>query len=119
MLVGQHPGRGNYLVQLSYWKSLDHLRDFSARSVHADSRRWWERTRKQWPHLGIFHETYVVPPGHYETIYENLHPFGMGQIGLRKGGNDKGDSFEGGVGEALVRAEGRRWKSMDSRMGRE
>ncbi|MDI1492628.1 MAG: hypothetical protein OHK93_004410 [Ramalina farinacea] len=87
--------RGNYLVTLSYWKSLDHLRLFATHSIHADGRAWWEKTRSHWPHLGIFHETYVIPPGHYETIYENFVPFGMGTVGLRRG---KGEKMVGVVG---------------------
>lgn len=119
MLVGQVPGRGNYMVVLSYWKSLDHLRDFAAKSYHANGRRWWDRTKKQWPYIGIFHETYNVPTGHYEAIYENFHPFGIGQIGLGKGEEGKRETVESGQEEALVRADGRKWRSMDSRMGRE
>ena len=110
-LTGSHKsgkgGGGPYLVTLSYWKSIDHLRTFAAQSSHAEVRRWWERTRQQWPHIGIFHETYDVPPCHYETIYENFHPFGMGAIGL---GKEKG--------QALRKAEGKGWKTMDDRMGR-
>ncbi|KAG8528687.1 uncharacterized protein KY384_006374 [Bacidia gigantensis] len=117
-LVSQGPNRGNFLVVLSYWKSLDHLRDFAAHSVHAEGRKWWERTRQQWPHIGIFHETYVVPPGHWETIYENMWPFGMGQI-RRVEGNGEGWKLSlGEVGGVLGRADGNEWRSMDVRMGR-
>ncbi|KAL9126011.1 MAG: hypothetical protein Q9217_004862 [Psora testacea] len=107
LLLSQGAGRGNYQVQLSYWKSIDHLRNFATHSVHADGRRWLERTRQQHAHIGTFHETYVVPPGHYETIYENFHPFGMGQIGL-----GKEEGFQGGDGEALVKAVGKKWRTM-------
>lgn len=98
-------------MHLSYWRSLDHLRTFAATSVHAEGRRWWESTRQQWPHLGIFHETYVVPPGHHETIYENCHPFGMGQLsGVGKAGERL---------NVLRRADTKEWRSMDVRMGRD
>ena len=30
--------------------------------------------------MGIWHETYRVESGHYETIYHNMPPFGLGQV---------------------------------------
>lgn len=68
----------------------------------------------------------MIPPGHYETIYENFVPFGMGTVGLRRGKGEKmvgvveGEEVpveEVGKGEALVRADGEKWRSMDVRMG--
>ena len=73
--------------------------------------KWWSRTHKQWPHIGICHETYNVPAKHYETIYDNFEPFGMGRIGMNLAGRGKP--------EALVEAKGRGWRSMDARMGRQ
>ena len=31
--------------------------------------------------VGIWHETYAVRPGSYETIYNNMPPFGLGKAG--------------------------------------
>ena len=31
--------------------------------------------------VGIWHETYVVRPGSYETIYNNMPPYGLGRVG--------------------------------------
>lgn len=33
-------------------------------------------------HIGICHETYVVPAGNWETIYYNFTPFGLGKLCL-------------------------------------
>ena len=31
--------------------------------------------------VGIWHETYVVRPGAYETVYNNMPPWGLGAAG--------------------------------------
>ena len=31
--------------------------------------------------VGIWHETYVIGPGQYENIYNNMPPFGLGAVG--------------------------------------
>jgi Domain of unknown function (DUF4188) len=32
--------------------------------------------------VGIWHETYAVSPGTYETFYGNMPPFGLGRAGI-------------------------------------
>jgi hypothetical protein len=32
--------------------------------------------------VGIWHETYVITPGGYETIYHNMPQFGLGRVGM-------------------------------------
>ena len=31
--------------------------------------------------IGIWHETYLVQPGSYETVYNNMPPYGLGAAG--------------------------------------
>ena len=31
--------------------------------------------------VGIWHETYVIEPGKYENIYNNMPPYGLGAVG--------------------------------------
>ena len=99
------------MVHVSYWRSLEHLRNYATHSrTHTTGRAWWEKTREQWRHIGIFHETFVSSRGHYETIYENLHPFGLG------------DTFRSASvlseGYRIVPAKEHTSSSMDARMGR-
>jgi len=67
---------------LQYW------RDFESLEAYAR-----DRDQSHWPAwtafnkavgadgtVGIFHETYVVPAGGYETIYANMPPIGLGRI---------------------------------------
>ena len=74
------PGGGNALVTLSYWKSIEHLHAFAQGPSHKLGWDFWSRTSKQWPHIGIMHETYAVPAGSWENIYQNHHPLGMGEL---------------------------------------
>lgn len=77
-LVSQIPGKGNKIVYVSYWRSLEDLHRFNLSPFHMEIRRWWNGNLKNMPHLGIFHETYSVEPHQWETIYENFHPMGLG-----------------------------------------
>jgi hypothetical protein len=31
--------------------------------------------------IGIWHETYLIEPGRYESVYNNMPPFGLGPAG--------------------------------------
>ncbi|MEU6841547.1 DUF4188 domain-containing protein [Streptomyces sp. NPDC046716] len=70
--------RTYYVVQ--YWESKEKLLAYAA----APSRRhqpWWARmnryARRSRGHVGLWHETYVVPAGSYETIYADMPPHGL------------------------------------------
>jgi hypothetical protein len=72
---------GFWLVQ--YWRSFDHL---VAYSRNRDSKHFpaWVRFNKKISSngdVGIWHETYLVKEGQYETIYNNMPPSGLGKIG--------------------------------------
>lgn len=69
---------------VQYWRSFEHLESY-ARS----------RDRQHWPawmdfnkrigdsrgDVGIWHETYQVRSGEYETVYSGMPPFGLGKVG--------------------------------------
>jgi Domain of unknown function (DUF4188) len=70
-------------VLLQYWRDFDSLEAYAR-----------DRDQKHWPAwtafnksvgsdgtVGIFHETYVVQAGAYETVYGNMPPFGLGKVG--------------------------------------
>ena len=70
------------VISTQYW------RDFASLEAYAR-----DRDRDHWPAwtafnravgndgtVGIFHETYAVQAGAYETIYANMPPFGLGRI---------------------------------------
>ena len=66
------------LVQ--YWRSFEHLETY-ARS--RDEAHWpvWVAFNKRIGSngdVGIWHETYLVPAGSYECVYNNMPPIGLG-----------------------------------------
>ncbi|CAL8579863.1 hypothetical protein XPA_005593 [Xanthoria parietina] len=68
------------VVTISYWKSIEHLHAFASGPAHRKGWDWWASTaRKQFPHLGIMHETYEAPKGKWENVYEGFVPIGVGE----------------------------------------
>jgi hypothetical protein len=65
---------------VQYWHSFEHLETY-ARS--RDSGHWpaWVAFNKRVGSsgdVGIWHETYLVPAGSYECVYNNMPPTGLG-----------------------------------------
>lgn len=67
-------------LTLSYWRDLKSLHAFAQGPAHMEGVKWFNQATKQYPHIGIMHEVYAVPKGHWENIYTNYQPFGMGMI---------------------------------------
>lgn len=83
----QHPEKGLLGYQMGlpvivqYWRSFDHLEAFAkdTEDPHLEPwRQFWRRVGKS-GRTGIWHETYLVRAGEYETIYGNMPPFGLGK----------------------------------------
>lgn len=64
---------------LSYWQSSDHLERFvrDKRYSHRQASATYWRKHARDPHLGVWHETYVVSPGKSENLYMGMSPFGL------------------------------------------
>ena len=65
---------------VQYWRSFEHLEGY-ARS--RDARHWpaWVAFNKRVGSsgdVGIWHESYLVPAGSYDCVYNNLPPTGLG-----------------------------------------
>jgi len=77
-----HCGLGRVVVQ--YWRSFDHLEAYAR---DKDKKHWpaWvnfnKRLNASRGDVGIWHETYVVSGGQYETVYSGMPPFGLGAAG--------------------------------------
>ncbi|KAF2642642.1 hypothetical protein P280DRAFT_385428, partial [Massarina eburnea CBS 473.64] len=63
---------GITMTWLSYWKNVEGLRDFAKSSIHQFG--VVNYNKKKYPYMGIMHETYHAPSGHWETIYGNMPP---------------------------------------------
>ncbi|MDK1475057.1 DUF4188 domain-containing protein [Streptomyces sp. 549] len=69
-----------YLVQ--YWESHEKLLAYASAPEQRHRPAWsaFNRGARRNPGaVGIWHETYVVPAGNYETVYGWMPPIGLGQ----------------------------------------
>ncbi|OQR65316.1 hypothetical protein B6E66_04085 [Streptomyces maremycinicus] len=92
--------RTYYVVQ--YWESKEKLYAY-ATAPDAFHHEVWakinrlERGGRLRGHVGIWHETYVVPEGSYEAIYGDMPAFGLaaahGQVPLGERGRYAKDRF--------------------------
>lgn len=62
-----------------YWKSFEHLEAYAkARDrTHLPAWQAFNRAVGSNGDVGIWHETYIVGPGQYENIYNNMPPYGL------------------------------------------
>ncbi|MGO9340862.1 MAG: DUF4188 domain-containing protein [Terracidiphilus sp.] len=65
---------------LQYWRTFEQLHDYAHARDAAHLPAWAEFNRRIGNNgsVGIWHETYTVAPGQYESIYANLPRFGLG-----------------------------------------
>jgi hypothetical protein len=75
-----HFGLRNQMVT-QYWRSFEDLRRY-AHDSSREHRPAWERFDREvgsGGDVGIWHETFLVREGEYETVYNNMPPFGLGE----------------------------------------
>ena len=70
-------------ILLSYWRSMDHLMGYAKmrNAEHLPAWRSFNKLVGTNGDVGIWHETYRIQPGGYESIYVNMMPFGLGKAG--------------------------------------
>jgi hypothetical protein len=78
--ANQYFGSPRRPMLVQYWRSFEHLETY-ARS--RDAAHWpaWVAFNKRVGSngdVGIWHETYLVPAGRYECVYNNMPPIGLG-----------------------------------------
>ncbi len=81
--LGGHVWFGRTILLLQYWRSFEALTGYAKQSdlAHLPA---WARFRQKVGNsgdVGIWHETYLIAQGQYESIYHNMPPFGLGQVG--------------------------------------
>ena len=77
-----HFGFPNLMV-VQYWRSFEQLADYAADRTKAHLPAWRAFNQKVGSNgdVGIWHETYLVRAGAYETLYNNMPRFGLAQAG--------------------------------------
>jgi len=68
---------------IQYWRSFEHLEAYAKNRDLAHLPAWQAFNKAVGSNgdVGIWHETYVIAPGRFETIYNNMPPFGLGAAG--------------------------------------
>lgn len=87
------------IMLVQYWRSHDHLQAFatSRERLHLPAWQRFNQSVGSNGDVGIWHETYLIQPGQYECVYNNMPAWGLGQAG----------TIHDAVGPR-ARAEGRR-----------
>jgi hypothetical protein len=72
---------GRTTIMVSYWKSTEHLLAYAkARdAAHLPAWRAFNKHIGTSGDVGVWHETFRVRAGDYETVYVNMPTFGMGK----------------------------------------
>jgi hypothetical protein len=81
---------GRTTVMVQYWRSMDALLAY-AKARNAEHLPAWRSFNKLVGtngDVGIWHETYRMRPGDYESIYVNMMPFGLGKAGRLEPGRN-------------------------------
>ena len=68
---------------VQYWRSFEALEAYarSADRQHRPAWAWFNRRLGSNGDIGIWHETYLIQPGAYENVYNNMPPHGLGVAG--------------------------------------
>ncbi len=74
----------DFKVIVQYWRSFEHLEAYARSHDHKHWPAWVDFNKRiggSRDDVGIWHETYRVRAGEYETIYSGMPPFGLGTAG--------------------------------------
>ena len=77
-LVAGDDDCSNTIVWIAYWKSVAHLTAWAHGEVHRAGWDWFNAAKLK--HIGLQHETYMVPKGQWESVQHNMRPFGFGEL---------------------------------------
>ena len=85
---------------VQYWRSFDHLERY-ARSREREHWPAWvafnKRVGASRGDVGIWHETYKVAAGQYETVYSGMPPKGLGTAGTLVPASGRHESARGRI----------------------
>ena len=85
---------------VQYWRSAEDLRRYAGArdQAHLPAWRAFNRAVGMNGDVGIWHETYVVPPGGAESVYVNMPRYGLGMaVGVQPATGARG-GFAGRLG---------------------
>lgn len=71
------------LLVVQYWRSFELLEAYSRSDAQAHLPAWQAFNAAVGSNgdVGIWHETYLIQPGQYENVYNNMPAYGLGAAG--------------------------------------
>jgi hypothetical protein len=87
---------GRTIIFLQYWRSMEQLLAYATNkeAEHLPAWKAFNRSVGSNGTVGIWHETYAVSAGSYESIYVNMPPFGLGKAGVLQAAEGSRQSAE-------------------------
>lgn len=64
-------------VMIQYWRSTEDLLSYAKGSNHLKARKNFNQKVGDHTAVGIYHETYIIKKGQYESIYGNMPQYGL------------------------------------------
>jgi len=71
-------------VTIQYWRSFEHLEAYARETSGLHMEAWKKfnvMAKKARGDVGIYHETFLVKAGNYETLYSGMPVMGLGKAG--------------------------------------
>ena len=77
--LGAEQAFGNPTIMIQYWRTFEQLEAYAKNPKQTHLPAWaaFNRNIASNGWVGIWHETYLVRAGEYESIYNNMPPFGL------------------------------------------
>lgn len=75
---------GRTIIMVQYWESYEKLEGYAKSNVQAHLPAWHDFNKKARTNddVGVWHETYQIEAGSYESIYVNMPAFGLGKVNI-------------------------------------
>jgi hypothetical protein len=91
-------------MMVTYWRSMDQLMAYAhdRAAAHLPAWRAFNKMVGTSGDVGIWHETYRVRPGDYESVYVNMPTFGISKVGQSVEATGRRESATGRLREGAA-----------------
>ncbi len=89
------------LLMVQYWRSMEQLLAYATNreAEHLPAWKAFNQAVGTNGAVGIWHETYAIAPGRFESVYVNMPQFGLGKAGAVAPASGNPKSARGRLGE--------------------
>jgi Domain of unknown function (DUF4188) len=89
------------LLMVQYWRSMEQLLAYATNreAEHLPAWKAFNQAVGTNGAVGIWHETYAIAPGRFESVYVNMPRFGLGKAGVVAPASGNRKSARGRLGE--------------------